>query len=59
MKDLEIQKVLKKIQKVMYHLGTFEGSIPKILKEAPIYSRSHLIVLLGVFPYLKHLLKFL
>ena len=58
MKDLEIQKVLKKIQKVMYHLGTFEGSVPKILKEAPIYSRSHLIVLLEVLPYLRHLLKF-
>jgi len=58
MDEREIGKVLKKIRTVVYHVGTFEGSYPRILKDAPIYTRSHLIVLYEVLPYLKHLLKF-
>ncbi len=58
MKNQEIQNVLKRIQTVVHHFGTFEGSFPRILKDAPIYTRSHLIVVYEALPYLNHILKF-
>lgn len=58
MNEKDIQQVLKRIRTVVYHVGTLEGSFPRILKNAPIYTRSHLIVFYEILPYLKHLLKF-
>ncbi len=58
MNDQKITEVIKKVRAVVYHVGTFESSYPRILKNAPLYTRSHLIVLYEILPYLKHLLNF-
>ena len=58
MKAPNTDQLIEKLQNVVNHVGIFESSYPKILKNAPIYSRSHLIVFYEVLPQLKHLMKF-
>ena len=58
MNEHDINQVLKRIRSVIYHVGTFEGSYPRVLKNAPVYTRSHLIVFYEILPDLIRLLEF-
>lgn len=49
---------MRRICRVISHVGVFEGSFPKILKDAPDFTRSHLVVLRDCIPDLKHLIRY-
>ena len=58
MNERDIHQVVKRIRTVIYHVGTLEGSFPRVLKNAPVYTRSHLIVFYEILPDLIRLLEF-
>ncbi|MGA1198489.1 MAG: hypothetical protein ACO36I_18535, partial [Candidatus Latescibacterota bacterium] len=58
MNDRDVKQVIKRIRTVIYHVGTLEGSYPRILKNVPVYTRSHLIVFYEILPDIIRLLEF-
>lgn len=58
MSQTSLKQVMQKIRKVVYHVGAFDQSFPRILKGTPEYTRSHLVLLRDCLPDLKHLLRY-
>lgn len=58
MKEKGLSKIALKIRKLVYHVGTFEQNLSKIIKGASPYTRAYLVVLLDALPDIKDLIRF-
>ena len=58
MSDKTFAKVTRRIRAVASHVGTFEHSFPKILRDTSQYTRSHLIVMRECLPDVKVLVRY-
>ena len=58
MTEWSVQDSVKRIRKVIHHIGTFEQAFPKVLEETSDFTRSHLVVLQDSLPDLKRILRY-
>lgn len=52
------RQVMRRIRRVVYHIGVFDGALPRIREEAPELTRAYLTVLQDSLPDLKHLVRY-
>jgi chemotaxis regulatin CheY-phosphate phosphatase CheZ len=58
MTDNPFRQVMRQIRRVIYHIGVFDGSLPRLHAEAPELTRAYLTVLQDCLPDLKHLVRY-
>ena len=58
MSDGAFRQVMQRIRRVIYHVGVFDGALPRMREEAPELTGAYLRVLQDSLPDLKHLVRY-
>ncbi len=58
MSDGAFRQVMQRIRRVIYHVGVFDGALPRMRQEAPELTGAYLRVLQDSLPDLKHLVRY-
>lgn len=58
MNDNPFRQVMRRIRRVIYHVGVFDGSLPRMQAESPDLTRAYLTVLQDCLPDMKHLIRY-